>query len=128
MRFVGRERELEFLKELYCREGVKTCMIVGKRRIGKSELIKQFCADKISVRFEFTIGSLRDNLEYMTDVLNETECLKQDVPESIYRCLRRTADLCREAPTVVVFDEFQYLSQMRMMMPSRRRYRGSWTS
>ena len=109
MRFVGRYRELEYLEGLYCREGVKTCMIVGKRRIGKSKLIKQFCTGKRNVRFEFTIGSLRDNLEYMTDVLNEMEGLERDVPESVYRCLRRIADLCREAPTVVVFDEFQYL-------------------
>lgn len=109
MRFVGRDRELEYLEGLYCREGVKTCMIVGKLHIGKSELIKQFCTGKRNVRFEFTIGSLRDNLEYMTDVLNEMEGLERDVPESVYRCLRRIADLCREAPTVVVFDEFQYL-------------------
>ena len=34
MRFVGRDRELEYLEGLYCREGVKTCMIVGKLHIG----------------------------------------------------------------------------------------------
>lgn len=31
------------------------------------------------------------------------------MPGSVYGCLRRIADLCGEAPTVVVFDEFQYL-------------------
>lgn len=46
-------------------------MFVDKHRIGKSELIKQFYTGKRNVRFEFTIGSLRDSLEYKTDVLNE---------------------------------------------------------
>ena len=43
MVFVGRRYELERLEDLRKREGVKTCLIYGKRRVGKSELISQFC-------------------------------------------------------------------------------------
>lgn len=109
MRFVGRESELQFLKNIHSCEGVRTCMVVGKRRIGKSELIRQFCRDKRSITFTFTLGNLSDQLEYMTDVLNEFDGESREAPDSLYRCLRWTADICRESPTIVVFDEFQFL-------------------
>lgn len=77
---------------------------VGKRRIGKSELIRQFCRDKRSITF--TLGNLSDQLEYMTDVLDEFGGESREAPDSLYRCLRWTADICKESPTIVVFDEF----------------------
>ena len=107
--FVGREAELYMLRTLESRDGVKTCMIVGRRRIGKSELIGQFCSDRRSISFEFAIGALDSQLRYMADVLTESTGVPREPYSSMYSCLRDIASVCREARTIVVFDEFQYL-------------------
>lgn len=41
MQFIGRERELAMLKELYLSKGQDGILLYGRRRIGKSELIKK---------------------------------------------------------------------------------------
>ena len=109
MVFVGRERELEMLDSMWKREGVKTCLVYGRRRIGKSELIRQFCKGKRSIRFEFSVGSVPSQLEYMADVLGEFTGSKPGPFGTMYSCLKSIAGCCREAETVIVFDEFQYL-------------------
>ena len=42
MEFIGREAELELLERIFTEERVKTCMIYGRRRIGKTSLILKF--------------------------------------------------------------------------------------
>lgn len=37
--FIGRERELAFLKEFYDKDGIDMTVIYGRRRIGKPTLI-----------------------------------------------------------------------------------------
>ena len=37
--FIGRERELAYLKEFYDKDGIGMTVIYGRRRIGKSTLI-----------------------------------------------------------------------------------------
>ncbi len=109
MVFVGREYELGKLNGLWQREGVKTCLIYGRRRIGKSELIRQFCKGKRSIRFEFSVGAVPSQLEYMNDVLGEFTGSKLEPFGSMYSCLKAVAGCCKDADTVIVFDEFQYL-------------------
>ena len=109
MVFVGRKYELEMLEELGKGEGVKTCLIYGKRRVGKSELINQFCKNKRSIDFEFTVGSTSSQLQYMTDVMTEATGKHHDIYDTMYRCLKDLASYCKESETIVVFDEFQYL-------------------
>ena len=40
--FIGREKELESLKEFYDKDGIGMTVIYGRRRIGKSTLISEF--------------------------------------------------------------------------------------
>ena len=110
MVFVGRTKELEILEGIRNRNGVKTCMIYGKRRHGKSELIKHFCENHRSLKFEFTLGSLESQLEYMTDVISVARDKQIDTYRTVYSCLRDIVQFCRESETIVVFDEFQYLA------------------
>jgi len=45
MAFINRERELEALEKFWQGKEAQLIVIYGKRRIGKTELIKQFCKD-----------------------------------------------------------------------------------
>lgn len=107
--FVGRDAELDMLRTLESEDGVKTCMIIGRRRIGKSELIRQFCSDRRCIRFDLAIGALSSQLRYMADVMTEFAGAPRGPYPDMYSCLHDIAVACRGSRTVVVFDEFQYL-------------------
>ncbi|NLA32165.1 MAG: ATP-binding protein, partial [Methanomicrobiales archaeon] len=50
MKFYGRERELQLMEHLYTR-APSFLVVTGRRRIGKTELIKEFCRGKPALYF-----------------------------------------------------------------------------
>lgn len=87
MEFCDREEELKELERVWnlCDKSMHFTVISGRRRIGKTELVKQFCRDKEN--FYFFIG--RKNLPLLLEELS-----------SIVR------DKVERFPTLVKFDEF----------------------
>lgn len=51
MEFIDREKELAFLEEKWREPGAGFIVLWGKRRVGKTELVKQFIKDKPAVYF-----------------------------------------------------------------------------
>ena len=51
MRFVGRDRELKKLNELYQEEEFQFVVIYGRRRVGKTMLINEFLKKKRSAYY-----------------------------------------------------------------------------
>ena len=51
MRFVGRNRELKKLNELYQEEEFQFVVIYGRRRVGKTMLINEFLKKKRSAYY-----------------------------------------------------------------------------
>jgi len=49
-RFINREQELKFLEEKF-KEGKQLIILYGRRRVGKTELIKKFCEGKEHIYF-----------------------------------------------------------------------------
>lgn len=45
-RFVGRKRELKKLEELYVTDEFQMAVFYGRRRVGKTTLINEFCKGK----------------------------------------------------------------------------------
>ena len=52
-RFIGRREELATLDRIYREENHKTCMVYGRRRIGKTRLLREFTKDKRSIYIDF---------------------------------------------------------------------------
>ena len=44
--FIGRKKELQKLQDYYDADYPKTCAIYGRRRVGKTSLVQEFCKDK----------------------------------------------------------------------------------
>ena len=61
--FIGRERELAFLKEFYEKDGIGMTVVYGRRRIGKSTLIKEFFKEKKTIFYTATKVGKNRNLE-----------------------------------------------------------------
>ena len=50
-RFINRERELAALNDQYLATGASFMVIYGRRRVGKTTLIKEFTKDKRALYF-----------------------------------------------------------------------------
>lgn len=70
--FIGRERELNSLEELYSQPGFGMTVIYGRRRIGKSTLINEFIKDKKAVFYTATKVGKERNLELFSQQVIST--------------------------------------------------------
>jgi len=61
--FVNRETEIEFLERKYAEDAPGMIVIYGKRRVGKTELIKKFSQNKKSLYFLCTKDSIEENIK-----------------------------------------------------------------
>lgn len=67
--FIGRKKELESLEKFYEKENFGMNVIYGRRRIGKSTLIKEFSKNKKTIYYTATkVGSER-NLELFSEAV-----------------------------------------------------------
>lgn len=61
--FIGRTRELRSLEDVYGKEGFGMTVIYGRRRVGKSTLIREFIRNKKAVCYTATKVGAKRNLE-----------------------------------------------------------------
>ena len=52
--FIGREEELNFLEDRYNSADGQLVVLYGRRRVGKTELLRQFCQDKEHIFYTCT--------------------------------------------------------------------------
>lgn len=71
--FIGRERELKRLNEMYCSGKLEVAIIYGRRRVGKTTLINEFCKDKSTIFFAALENLAKINLEALSAAIAEAE-------------------------------------------------------
>ncbi|MGF3585385.1 MAG: ATP-binding protein [Thermoplasmatota archaeon] len=75
LKFVDQKEELTFLEERYSKNGFEFFVIYGKRRIGKTKLIKQFIKGKSHIYFlcdkSGTVRNINRLKRKIADFLNE---------------------------------------------------------
>ena len=69
--FIGREWELESLNALYNSGKFEFVVLYGRRRVGKTELIKRFIEGKNAVYFTGVESNARQNLENLSGSIIE---------------------------------------------------------
>jgi len=117
--FIGREAELAQLEALYASGRAELFVLYGRRRVGKTELLRAFCAGKTHIFFIATLSSDRDQLAaFSQDVYR---LIHAEVPDdfsypSWESALRALAELPDRL--VVVLDEFTYLIGGNKAIPS----------
>ena len=110
--FIGREYEINKLDALYKSDKFELVIIYGRRRVGKTTLISNFCNDKESI---FYVGEELNNelsLQKFTNVVtkhwNENQYInKFNNWENAFRYVLDKSDNKR---TVLVIDEFPYIA------------------
>lgn len=117
--FVDREDELAYLEELYRKAGSRLFIVYGRRRVGKTELLRRFSANKSHIFFSCDLSSEREQLRQFTEKIyhatGDSFLLSQPFQswEALFRYL-----FDREGISLVVIDEFPYLCMVNKALPS----------
>ncbi|MGI8575244.1 MAG: AAA family ATPase [Egibacteraceae bacterium] len=121
--FVNRERELRAL-ERACGEQPGLVVVSGRRRVGKTALLGQFCADRRAVFLPGTRAPVAEALRRLEERLRAVvppepgDLLDLGHLESWETALGYLLARTREEPLLVVLDEFPYLCEADPSLPS----------
>ena len=112
MSFVNRQDELKYLHSQAESDRAELVVVYGRRRVGKTELLRHFCASRPHLFFvasqttsEQLLRDLSTQLADLSDSPVPPGTVLQDWP-SAFRVLGR---LARDRRFVVILDEFPYL-------------------
>ncbi len=112
--FLGRDRELSILDELHHSTRPELFVLYGRRRVGKTELLQQFCARKRAVYFLAAQVREKDNLRAFRDALASglDDALAANIEFADWTAaLNVCAEISKQERLVVVLDEFPYLCE-----------------
>lgn len=120
--FVGRELELSFLEDKYKENKGQLIVLYGRRRVGKTETLKEFCKNKKHIFYSCTQCLDKLQLQKFSSRL-----LLEDIPAKRYisqfsdweAAFSSILDLpYGEDKKIVVIDEFPYMCKGNKSIPS----------
>ena len=109
--FINRTQELNFLEKEYESDRASFVVIYGRRRIGKTTLIKEFILDKPAVYFLATQEAISQNLEVFTRLIadfTDNSLLENSKGHSWDTVIKEFTSYKKETKKILVIDEFQY--------------------
>lgn len=112
-KFLGRYRELEKLNQLYRSNRFECVVVYGRRRVGKTALIREFCRDKPTVFFsalESTETLNRRALSCAISRHTQSDSVLGATYDSFEGAFAEITQLSKEKQLVFVIDEFPYLA------------------
>lgn len=121
MAFVNRELEIQFLQERMSSDKAELIIVYGRRRIGKTELLKEAFAKKKAIYFVADLGADQDQRRRFSEtvhLLYPNPLLKADPPPEWDPLLRYIVDLGKKDRVVLIMDEFPYLCSSHPALPS----------
>ena len=77
--FIGRKQELQFLEDKYNSRGGQLIVLYGRRRVGKTETLREFCKGKKHIFYSCREVSDRLQLRSFSEKL-----LKENIPAASY--------------------------------------------
>ena len=120
--FIGREAELAFLQSKYEEKGGQLIVLYGRRRVGKTETLREFCKDKPHVFYSCTQSTDKVQLAKFSG-----RVLREDIPAKKYisefadweSALRSVLDLpYGDRKKMLIIDEFPYMCKGNKSIPS----------
>lgn len=114
--FYCREEELRKLNKRYEGDKFECIIIYGRRRVGKTALINEFCKGKPTIFFSALNTTGRENLEALSKSIMLFERPEMDtVPEfrSYDSALEELTALSKDRRIIFVIDEYPYLAKAK---------------
>ncbi len=119
--FVNRTEELAYLRKLYREKNGRLLIIYGRRRIGKTELLRQFSKDKKHLFFSSDLSSEQEQLRQFSEKIYQVtgESFLQTQSFSSWEAsLRYIFDHLIDKIPLIIIDEFPYLCVSNNALPS----------
>lgn len=120
--FIGREAELKFLEDKYQKGRGQLIVLYGRRRVGKTETLREFCKGKPHVFYSCTQSTDKVQLVKFSQLM-----LKEDIPARDYitefadweKAFHAILDLSYgDSKKLIVIDEFPYMCKGNDSIPS----------
>lgn len=114
--FVDREAELDQLRDRYALESADLVVIYGRRRLGKSELVRQSIADRDDAVYYQAVESTAQNQleQFVSAATAQFPSLR-----TVRRDWEALLETLGTEDAVVVIDEFPFLVEEDESLPSR---------
>ena len=114
-RFYCRTEELKKMNRRYENGNFECIVIYGRRRVGKTALINEFCKDKPTIFFSALKSTGKENLEALSKAIMTYERSSSDdehtpIFNSYDAAFNELTSLANEQRIVVVIDEYPYLA------------------
>ena len=118
--FIGRKAELEKLNQMYHSDHFEFAVIYGRRRIGKTTLITEFCKDKKAIYYMSAESTAKENLENLSRAIFEVLVPNVEMPpfQSFDKLLDFIDNYSNER-IILAIDEYPYLAESDKSISSR---------
>ena len=120
--FYCREKELGELNKRYENDRFECIVIYGRRRVGKTALINEFCKGKPTVFFSALNASLQENLEALSKAIYDKDhsgAESAPVYPSFDAAFSEITRMAENERLVFVIDEYPYLAKADKSVSSR---------
>jgi len=118
--FVGRKAELDSLNKHYGKENFQFAVFYGRRRVGKTTLINEFCKDKKSIYFVAVESTAKENLEILSRQI--LSAIAPNAPPNPFPSFREAVDYifeyAKHERVIFVIDEYPYLAESNRSVSS----------
>ena len=111
--FIGRERELTKLNKMYQSETFEFAALYGRRRVGKTTLIREFMQDKDGIFYMSIEGTKKENLQGLSKaVLSKNELQQNTAWFQDFEALLEYIDALAKTGKrmIIAIDEYPYLA------------------
>ena len=111
MKFYGRQSQRKLLRRMLSMDEMQTALIYGRRRVGKSELIKQVLREEkiTGIYYECKETTEKNNVESLSEIVSDTFGYPRLSFNDMEELLRFLFEKAEEKGFVVVLDEYPYL-------------------
>ena len=111
--FYGRENEIKKLCTMLNSDGQMVSLIYGRRRIGKSELIKQVLKETNikSIYYECKQTTEKNNVDSLAELIGESFDFPKPAFENMEVLLTFLFKMSEKEPMILVLDEYPYLRE-----------------
>lgn len=118
--FIGREKELKSLNNLYTSDKFEFAVIYGRRRVGKTALINEFIGDKKSIYFMGVESNAKQNLEnFSKSIIEYNSGIVVDTSfQSFQAALEYVFELSKNERIILVIDEYPYVARSSKSLAS----------
>lgn len=110
--FIGRDKELKTLEKLYRSNAFEFAVIYGRRRVGKTTLIKEFIKDKKAIFYPGIDSNESQNLELFSNSIMDafSDVNSNTIFKDFNAAFEYIYEMAKKEKIVLVIDEYPYLA------------------